>query len=94
MLTQMRQWQNVLALTLVLMCVGISIGHHIEASLGQSHGEQCSICVLGSHAALLDTAVSCGFDAIYKQGDALLVSSLEYLNEVWPDYATRAPPLV
>ncbi len=94
MLKQIRQWQRALAVTLILMCVGIGLGHDIEAALDAGHGEHCSICLFGSSsAALPGTALT--FD-VATLGDAFTTPApqLEYHRYSWPGYITRAPPLV
>ncbi|UZE95485.1 hypothetical protein [Alkalimarinus alittae] len=94
MLKQMRQWQNALTLTLVLICVGIGLSHNIEAALALDHGEHCSICISGntppvtiSDATLVNTAINCAVFETSRPTPA-------YPIALWPDYSSRAPPLV
>ena len=93
MLKQIRQWQNAFTITLILMCVGIGLGHDIDAALDQNHGELCSICIFGNTPALLSAEISFDFGAFHRVFEDPSFP-LEYHNEVWPGYVTRAPPLV
>lgn len=94
MLKQMQKWQNTFTITLILMCVGIGLGHNIEAATASDHGEHCSICVFGnSTPAIFNEAASLELNIAAPR---LKTPSLAcgYRNHVWPDYTTRAPPLV
>ncbi|WP_250656935.1 hypothetical protein [Alkalimarinus coralli] len=94
MFKQMRQWQNAFTITLILLCVGIGIGHNIEATLDSDHGEHCSICISGNSSP----AVSNLTTPLDNFAAAAIINtastSSAYQRQEWPGYATRAPPLV
>ena len=94
MLKQMRQWQNAFTITLVLMCVGVGLSHNIEAALNSDHGEHCSICISGNSSPVISNALTSLDNLIINTGFALAAPRLAYKNALWPDYTTRAPPLV
>jgi len=94
MFKQMRKWQNAFTITLILMCVGIGLSHNIEAALASDHGEHCSICVSGnSTPAIFNEAASLDFNIAEPLLETPSIAC-GYKNHAWPDYTTRAPPLV
>lgn len=94
MLKQMRHWQTAFTITLVLMCLGISLSHNIEAALSADHGEHCSICVSGNSSPVIPNEVTSLGNIIAGTVFEVALPTFAYKNIVWPDYATRAPPLV
>ena len=94
MFKQIRQWQNAFTITLILMCVGVGLGHHIEAALDSDHSEQCTICILGSSPPVVS---SDAFLVNHHPTRSIIETTLPsapYQHMVWPGYSTRAPPLV
>lgn len=94
MLKQMRHWQNALTITLVLMCVGIGLSHNIEAALSSDHGEQCSICISGHSSPVISNEINTLDHVTTGAVFDITHPALTYKKAIWPDYATRAPPLV
>lgn len=94
MFKQMRHWQNAFTITLVLLCVGVGLSHNIEAALNADHGEHCSICLSGNTTPCISNEIS-SLD-YPKIGDYFVIAPLRFAhhNATWPDYTTRAPPLV
>lgn len=94
MLNQMRQWQNAFTLTLILICVGIGLSHNIEAALNVDHGEHCSICVSGNYPPVIS-----GDETLFtahKVSSAFVIAlpPPAHSKTTWPDYTSRAPPLL
>lgn len=94
MLKQMRHWQNAFTFTLIIMCIGIGLSHNIEAALDSDHGEHCSICISAGNIPVIPLETILWGEQIVSTAFEIVRSAPAYRNAIWPNYTTRAPPLV
>lgn len=92
MLKHMQTWQRALFIALILICVGTSLAHEVEAAIDSGHGSHCSVCITGASSPLLpaDYATQCADFTSVAPPFALFVF---FERQAFaPDYFTRAPP--